>query len=141
VAFAVGAIFFPTLLLLIATAIRRYKKAPVTSAADFVGLTVLLDGLLMVDPSQVLTHVKVDLGTEGAVSVTLIFLTLSFAVWYFCLFEVEPRIAECYINGRPFPLKHLLTAWATSLSVVALQIAFFTGRVASWLSPFKDYLT
>jgi hypothetical protein len=74
VAFAVGTIVLPTLIVLISMVIRRYKHAPITSAADFVGLAVLFDGLLMVEPSEVLKHVNVNLGNEAAVPLTVIFL-------------------------------------------------------------------
>jgi hypothetical protein len=138
-AFLVGAIIYPTLVVLISMVIRRYKAAPVTSAADFVGLAILFDGLLLVDPSQVLTHVKIDFGPDIAISTTLIFLAISFGIWYFCLFEVEPRITEYYLRQHAFPLNHLLATWAASLAIIALQIAFFTGRVALWAAFFTGH--
>jgi hypothetical protein len=128
VAFVVGAILFPALLFLIAMAIRHYKNAPLTSAADFVALFLLFDGLLLTDPSQVLTHMPVHYGAEAVVATTLLFLTISFAVWFFCLFDLEPRITEYYTNKDVFSLKRWLATWAVSLAVVVLQIAFLTGR-------------
>jgi len=134
VAFAVGAIFFPTLLFLISMGIRSYKKAPVTSAVDFVGLALVFDGLLITDPSQILAHMRVNFSTEVVVSVTLLFLAISFAIWFSCLFDLEPRIVQHYKERHAFPLIYWLFTWAAALAVIVLQVTFFTGRVASWFS-------
>ena len=83
-----------------------------------------------------LTHVNVNFAPDVAGSVSLLFLIISFAVWAFCLFELEPKIADHYIRQHEFPVVLLLATWAISLAVIVLQVAFYTGHVAAWLTLF-----
>ena len=101
--FLAVSIGFPTLLVVISTIIRFAKQAPVTSAVDFLGLILVFDAVLIGDTSQVLTHVTVNFDTETVRWFALGFMTVSFAIWYFCLFELEPRVTEYYLKKRVFP--------------------------------------
>jgi hypothetical protein len=132
--FIVAAIIFPTLLVLISMGVRRFRGAPVTSAADFVCLAIVFDGLVIATSAEVLPHLNIGYAPETAVADTMVLLGISFAVWSFCLYEVEPRIAGYYIERKPFARLLLFATWAMGLAVIVLQISFFTGRVATWFS-------
>lgn len=124
------AILLPSLLFIASAILRAYKSTSQTAVSDFLTLFIIFDGLLVMDPEQVVKALHIQVSPHSA-SIGGVFLVIILLItWVISLIELEPKMHKYYAEEvGSFPLGLWCISWAIGAGAFLTHAALVTGRI------------